>query len=148
MKKNTLNLSARRFAVLALLGAWCLAGCATTDSGVAPTQYPSTMKDWHGIDSVQFLQAFQLGDYTRLVVEPLDTSAAVLPPADDHSYPPTVAVLKKSDQLLLTELQRSLQGQLAVSGPSDTIPPGKTLRLRGKVLDIHPGSQAARYWGG
>ena len=37
-----------------MVGALFLCGCATT--AVRPTHYPSSAKDWNGVDSVEFLQ--------------------------------------------------------------------------------------------
>jgi len=132
---------------MAMLGSLLVCGCATTSP--RPTHYPSTALHWNGIDSVEFLQEFRLEDYSRLVVEPLDTSAAALPPKDENTYEPVVNVLKKPDSTILSQLQRVLKGKLDVSAQKpDSASPEKTLLLRGKVADIHPGSRAARYWGG
>jgi len=132
---------------MAVLGSLFVCGCATTSP--RPTHYPSTASHWNGIDSVEFLQEFRLEDYARLVVEPLDTSTAALPPKDENTYEPVVNVLKKTDSTVLAQLQRVLKGKLVVSDQKpDSTSPESTLLLRGKVADIHPGSQAARYWGG
>jgi hypothetical protein len=122
-------------------------GCATTPP--RPTHYPLSAKHWNGIDAVEFLQEFKLEDYSRLVVAPFDTSTAVLPPKEENTYQPTVTVLNQTDGIVLTELTQKLKGKLEVAAQkSDASPPEKTLLLRGKVADIHPGSQAARYWVG
>jgi hypothetical protein len=149
MKTRTVRFTVRQCALLATIGVFFLAGCTTTTTSMRPTHYPFSAKGWNSIDSVEFLQEFQLGSYTRLVVEPLDTSAAVLPPKDDNTYEPTVTVLKQTDGIVLAELAQKLKGKLEVSGQEpDTNSLEKTLLLRGKVAEIHPGSQAARYWGG
>jgi len=132
---------------MAIIGSLFLSGCVTT--AVRPAQYPSSAKGWNGIDSVEFLKEFRLQNYSRLVVEPLDTSATQLPPKDENTYEPVIAILKKTDNILLTEIAQKLKGQLEVSGQKpDAGSMDQTILLRGKVADIHPGSQAARYWAG
>ena len=134
-------------AVMAVITSLFVSGCATT--AVRPTQYPSSAKDWNGIDSVEFLKEFRLQNYSRLVVEPLDTSATQLPPKDENTYQPVMGVLKKTDSILLTEIAQKLKGQVEVTDQKpDAASMNQTILLRGKVADIHPGSQAARYWAG
>src|SRR5437016_8935712 len=88
-------------AAMAVIGSLFISGCATT--AVRPTQYPSSAKDWNGIDSVEFLKEFHLQNYSRLMVEPLDTSATQLPPKDENTYQPVMGVLKKTDSILRSE---------------------------------------------
>jgi hypothetical protein len=147
MKTQSVSTSLLRCALPALIGSLFFAGCATT--AVRPTQYPSKAWGWNGIDYVEFLQQFRLEDYSRLVVEPLDTTTAQLPPKEENTYEPTVNVLQKTDSTVLAELQRVLKGKCDVSNQKpDPASPEKVLLLRGKVADIQPGSRAARYWGG
>jgi hypothetical protein len=121
-------------------------GCATTP--VRPIQYPSSAKDWNGIDAVEFVQEWKLNDYSKLVVEPLDTSTTELPPKDENTYEPVIGVLKKTDGIVLSEIGQKLKGRMEVSGNKAEVSQPKRLVLRGRVADIHPGSQAARYFGG
>ena len=147
MKTQTINRLLRRFTTMGMIGSLFLCGCATT--AVRPTHYPSSAKDWNGIDSVEFLQEFRLADYARLVVEPLDTTATALPPKGENTYEPVVTVLKRADSVLLTEIAGKMKGTLEVSDKKpEAASLEKTLILRGKIADIHPGSQAARYWAG
>jgi hypothetical protein len=147
MKAKLCLSSIRLSAFLAVLGSIMLCGCASTP--VRPTQYPSSAKGWHGIDLVEFLQEFHLQDYSQLVLEPLDTSATKLPPKDENTYEPAVTLVKKADAIVLTEVERTVKDNIAVSAkkPGDSLLE-KTLLLRTKLDEVNPGSRAARYWVG
>ena len=128
-------------------------GCATTKVP-RPAQFPYSAKDWHDIDSVEFLKDFRLEDYSRLVLEPFDTSSTWLPPKDENTHEAAVVMLKRADNLLLTEIPRGLRRGKA-SSPlelTDNKPApealDRTLLLHGKVVRVDPGSRSARYWVG
>lgn len=129
-----------------------LTGCASTSSSTsdaaASNVYPHTLKGWHGVDSVEFLQAWKVSDYSRVAVGRFDSSGAKLPVESDNTYAPVLTVLKASDGVLLGEITRKLKGHLEVITPPVEASAEKTLLVSGKVVDIHPGSRAARYWGG
>ncbi|HEY2330164.1 MAG TPA: DUF4410 domain-containing protein [Verrucomicrobiae bacterium] len=128
-----------------------LSGCATTDStsGHAPALlHPASARDWHDIDSVEFLKDFKLADFSSLIVEAPDTTTTKLPDSSDNSYAPSVEVKNNIQTLLVEQLGKKLKGKLAVIAQKTASPAEKTLVLCTTVEDIHPGSQAARYWGG
>jgi len=137
----------RLMAFVAAAG-FLLAGCATTSTSQKPTKFSSSAKDWNGIDSVEFVQDFKVEDYARLVVLPLDTSKTALPPKEENTFAPVVLVLKKSDDLFRSHVAEKLRGILDVTNQLGEPPPAGTLLVRGRIADMHPGSQAARYWGG
>jgi len=147
MKTNMRGFSIRLGVLTAMLGSLFFCGCASTP--VRPVQYPSSAKGWHGIDLVEFLQEFHLQDYSRLVVEPLDSSATKLPPKDENTYIPVVTLIKAADTIVLTEVERTVKDSLAVSAKTTgDAPTEKALLLRTKLAEVNAGSRALRYWVG
>ena len=148
MNTNQMNDRHCRGALFVLLGAMFITGCATS-APPRPTQFPSTVSGWHGMDRVEFVQDWSLNSYSQILLEPADTSSATLPPKDENTYQPTVTVLQRTDGIFLGELNRAVGGNPpATMRDTHAALPERVLLLRTKVVDIHPGSQAARYWGG
>ncbi len=133
---------------LLLLGAIFLTGCATSGSR-RPAKIPFSAKHWNGMDSIEFLQDWRLGSYSRVIIEPIDTAGAKLPPKDENTYEPTITVLKRADSVIEGRLNRVLGGTPPASiRAAGSPPPDGALVLRSKVVEINPGSQAARYFVG
>jgi hypothetical protein len=110
------------------------------------TTAPGKYTDWGGeIDELEILTSFKLADYDRVVVEPFDTSAVKLPDADDNTYVPVKRVLSRARDPFASGLAELPQPVLAGELRK---PEGGALVVRGKVLKMDPGSQAARYWAG
>lgn len=127
------------------LSLFAVPGGASARSKPAPTA-PGRYTDWGGdIDELEILAPFRLGDYDRVVVEPLDVSATPLPEPNDNTYLPVRRVLARAAEPFvegLAELQQPvLVGRVRR-------PEGGALVIRGRVLKMDPGSQAARYWAG
>ena len=123
-----------------------LAGCASAPT-VHPAHYPFTAENWNGIDNVEFLAGIHLRDYSQLVMEPIDTSSTPTPPLGDNTYAPVVEMLGRMDGILARQAGIGLDGKLAVT----TNKPErleKALLFRGEVMEIVPGSRAARFWVG
>jgi hypothetical protein len=118
------------------------------DKKPAPTT-PGKYTEWGGeIDELEILEPFRLAEYSRVAVEPFDTSATPLPDADDNSYAPAKNVLARAAQTFVEGFSESLpRPGAAVAEPGKENGPG-TLIVRGKVTTMDPGSKAARYWGG
>jgi Domain of unknown function (DUF4410) len=140
----------RTFASLsfALLLALCLAAPAVANGKAGPTT-PGKYTDWRGeIDELEVVSPFKLADFTRIVVEPFDVSATPLPEASDNTFEPVKKVLAGIAPPFVEGLHGELSKlpvSLAKEGESAA---PQELRIRGKVLVMDPGSQAARYWGG
>lgn len=123
----------------------------------APTA-PGKYSDWNGdIDKVEVVIAWKLGDYRRVVVLPLDTSAVELPDKDDNTYEPVKMILAGATPPMATGLATHVRPGVEVimappEAPGTTGSPGGgepgTLLVRGKVLSMDPGSRAARYFAG
>lgn len=114
----------------------------------APTA-PGKYTDWAGeVDELEIVEPFKLADYDRIVVEPFDTSATPLPEAKDNTYTPVKNVLAS----VAPPFAEGLSGELS-KPPAEVGEAGKkaepgALVVRGKVVTMDPGSQAARYWAG
>jgi len=146
MKSETQNHHLSTCALAIVAGSLLLAGCSTPAK--RPTQYPFSAKDWNGMDSVEFVQELKAEEFSRLVVQPLDTAATKLPPPEENTYAPAMRMIKLTDSILLTEIA----GKAPALQVSDQLPDAasvdKTLLLRGRIDEMNPGSRAARYWVG
>lgn len=130
---------------LALLLASALAAPAMARK--AASTAPGKYTEWNDeIDELEIVSPFKLSDYAEVVVEPFDTSAAPLPDKDDNTYEPVKKVLAS----ITPPFVEGLSGEL--SRPPVSLARGETgpraLVIRGKVVELDPGSKAARYWGG
>lgn len=140
-----MNPQARRWvAVLALLAfALPLAAAKGKKSLTAPGRY----KDWADeIDRVEILKTFALKDYDRVVVQPFDAKDVELPEKDDNTYGPVKSVLSHAAEPFLDGLSNVLPEKMQVGKGEGG--ESRTLKIRGKIELMDPGSQAARYWVG
>lgn len=113
----------------------------------APTT-PGKYIDWGGeVDELEIIEPLKLADYERIVVEPFDTSETPLPEEDDNTWAPVKKVLASVTPPFVEGLSGVLSRPSAGVGETGKAEPG-SLVIRGKVLTMDPGSQAARYWGG
>lgn len=134
---------------LTLAAGLLLVGCASGPAGrsALPQNYPATKEDWNGntVDQVEFLKPFTLNSYSAVVVEPLDTSSTALPDKDDNTHQSAREALAKVTPVFT-------QGVTQTLGPWATVRSGSagagTLSLRCAVVEINPGSRAARYFVG
>jgi hypothetical protein len=74
-----------------------------------------------------------------------------LPKQDDNTYPPTATALSKATDFFITGIKKRVAGKLEASiaeqAPTADAAKG-VLLIRGEVLELNPGSRAARYWVG
>lgn len=103
------------------------------------TTEPGTYKEWGpDIDELEILQTFHFADYSKIAVEPIDTSAA---DTKDKGVANAAAAVT-SDFVL--ELGKQVKAAVNVDEkPKQTT---GTLIIRAKVTNMDPGSRAARYW--
>ncbi len=104
---------------------------------------PGSYTDWNDVDQVTIVQPFQLGSYSRVVVQPLDTRNATMPDAKDNSYSAVKEALANSTQPFtqgLSEKMKTLPVQAGQGGGA------KALIIRARITKSDPGSQAARYF--
>jgi hypothetical protein len=115
---------------------------APPSSGAAK---PGRYTDFHDVDEVTIVQPFQLANYKTVVVAPVDTRNAPLPPEKDNSYADVKTALATSTELFVQGMQQKAGGLQVRSGQSGG---ADALLVRTRITKSDPGSQAARYWGG
>ena len=126
-----------------------VAGPAEAKKKKGASTEPGRYTDWKGeIDQLEILKKFSLGDYTRIVVEPVDTSATPLPEKDDNTYEPVKTVLAKVTDPFVEGLTGELEKDAGLSVKKGKEGGAGDLLIRARIDVMDPGSQAARYWGG
>ena len=128
----------RLFAVAVLAIALAASGAKKT-----PTA-PGTYKEWGpDIDSIEIVKTFRASDYSKIVVQPLDTSST--PKAEEADMVERVAKVAASatEPFLIGVKKGFPDASIAKSATA----PG-TLIVRGKVTVLDPGSRAKRMWVG
>lgn len=132
-------------AVLVVIVLAAAPAAAAKKASTAPGKYT----DWNEeIDRLEIVETFELGDYDRLVIAQLDAASTQLPSEDDNTYAAVKQVLADTATPLVEGVREAEGKKLpAEVGAADVATP-KTLLVRGKVLEMDPGSRAARYWGG
>lgn len=114
----------------------------------APTA-PGKYKQWGpDIDEIEIVKALKVSEYDKIVVVPFDTSAAPLPDKSDKSYNSIKSVLEGYSLTLAEALRKELKAKAELETANKAPKSPKTLIIRGKVLDLSPGSRAKRYVGG
>jgi hypothetical protein len=141
-----ITIERRLVSVLLLLTTFTvlLAGCATNQSTVRKA--PPTPRDWHFMDSMELVQQFRLADYSRLVFENVSTNGVKLPPTDENTYPNAITALQRTDGIILSELQKRCQTLAVTTQMPEQASADGILVLRATVVQVDPGSRAARYW--
>ena len=110
---------------------------------------PGKYTEWNGeIDELEIVESFKLADYDRIVVEPFDTSATPLPEEKDNTYAPVKSILASVGPPFAAGLSAVLSKPPIEVGEAGKAPSSGALVVRGKVINMDPGSQAARYWAG
>jgi hypothetical protein len=113
-----------------------------------PSIEPGKYEEWNEeIDELEIVETFKLSDYSKVVVEPFDTDGTPLPEKDDNTYEPVQQVLKDPAGPFREGLTGELERKIEVSQESGGKAAG-TLIVRNKMLNLDPGSKAARYWAG
>jgi len=105
---------------------------------------PGTYKEWGpDIDSIEIVKTFKAADYSKIVVQPLDTSST--PKAEEADMVERVAKVAASatEPFLIGVKKGFPDASIAKSASA----PG-TLIVRGKVTVLDPGSRAKRMWVG
>ncbi len=103
---------------------------------------PGTYHEWHDIDEVTILRTFDPSAFDQIAVESFDTSGVQLPPADDNTFRSVQAALRTMKPAFIEGLERKAQRKRGATASH------RTLVIRGRLLKVDPGSQAARYWVG
>jgi len=130
--------SRRLFPIAILAVAIVASGAKKTPT--APGKYQEWGPD---IDSIEIVKTFKASDYSKVVVQPLDTSST--PKAEEADMVERVAkvVASATEPFLLGVKKGFPDATIAKSASA----PG-TLIVRGKVTVLDPGSRAKRMWVG
>lgn len=108
---------------------------------------PGSYKEWGpNIDEIQIIKKFHTADYKNIVVEPFKTSEVKMPEKEDNSYKPVVNVLASATETFVSGLRSETDRTVSISEKAPKS--SDTLIVRGKVVEINPGSRAARYFAG
>jgi hypothetical protein len=135
-----------------LFGCILLTSCTTGPQVRLDAPAGATVeKGWKGlIDSFVLVRDFNVAEYGKIVVEPLDTTTTPLPPKDKNTYEPTYLVLKTSSSIFVMGMKQAF---LEAKHPVEPVlsegaaqKDGKVLIVRGTVTQMEPGSKALRYW--
>jgi len=114
----------------------------------APTA-PGTYKAWGpDIDQMEIVKTFKMADYDKVAVVPFDTAETPLPDPKDRSYETIKSVLDGYTLTLVEALKPELKAKADVERAERAPKSVRTLIVRGKVLDLSPGSRAKRYVAG
>ena len=132
-----------------MLCALFLSSVAVYGRGHAAPTAPGTYKEWGpDIDQIEILQTFHIGDYDRIVVEPVDTSSTPMPDQKEKWYGTMKSALASYNVWFMEAFSPELKAKAKVE-ESDRAPKRSgTLIIRGAVLDMDPGSRAGRYFAG
>jgi hypothetical protein len=107
---------------------------------------PGKYSNWGGqIDKLEIVAPFKLASYSRIVVEPFDTSSTPLPKAQDSTYVPVKNALANTTPTLAAVLSAALPATPAQVEEPGTSPEAGALVVRGKVLTMDPGSEIPVY---
>ena len=138
--------TSRRLFVMLLIVVFAMPLMARGKKGSSSTA-PGNYKDWGpDIDQIEIVETFHFSDYSRVVVTPFGTDDVELPGKDDNTYEPVKKVLASSTEGFVQGLRGSIDPKVAIE---DKAPKSAgTLVIRGKVVEMDPGSKAARYWAG
>jgi hypothetical protein len=126
-------------------------GCASereTAQKALPPVIPTTVENWNGkIQRVIFVKKFQLTDYGKVVVAPVDVSGVKVPPPEDSTHAAVADIVNRTTDLLAGGMRMKLKDVTPVEIAGAANPAsGKALLVRARVTDMNPGSQAQRYY--
>jgi hypothetical protein len=108
---------------------------------------PGKYKEWGpDIDELEIVKTFRFADYNKIVVEPFNTDGVALPDKDDNTYVPVKGVLASAAEGFVQGLRGKVDARVTIDEKPGT--GSDTLIIRAKVLELDPGSRAARYWAG
>jgi hypothetical protein len=105
---------------------------------------PGKYKEWGpDIDSIEIVKTFKASDYSKVVVQPLDTSST--PKAEEQDMVEKVAkVAANATEPFLAGVRKGFPDAAVAQNAAAT----GTLIVRGKVTVLEPGSRAKRMWVG
>ncbi len=123
----------------ALLATLALGAFAAKKAPTVPGKYEAWGPD---IDSIEIVSPFRTADYARVVVEPLDTTAAPRPEDRDMQEKFDKSMTHATEQFLAG----IRKGRADVTLQSTAADGRRAILIRGKVVTMDPGSRAKRMW--
>ena len=128
----------RRISAVAVL-ITAVAAMAAKKAPTAPGKYAEWGPD---IDSIEIVKTFRFADYSKVVVQPLDTSST--PKAEEADMVEKVEkVAANATAPFLEGVKKGVPDAALASSPVSA-----GLIVRGKVTTLDPGSRAKRMWVG
>ena len=125
-----------------LVSAISLSSLFARGASTAPGKY----EDWNDLDHIQIMQPFAIATYQAIVIAPVTSKGAELPDANDNSYQPIMDALSKMTATfakgVADEAPRGMNVSQGANGGAGA------LLVRAHVTVVHPGSEAARHFGG
>ena len=117
------------------------------DKKATASTEPGKYKEWGpDIDEIEIVKTFKFADYSKIVVVPFDTSEVKLPEKDDNTYEPVQTVLASATEGFIQGLRGGVEAKVTMDEKPKKA--SDTLVIRGKVLEMAPGSKAKRYFAG
>jgi hypothetical protein len=108
---------------------------------------PGKYMEWGpDIDEIEIVKTFTFAGYTKIYVKPFDTAETPLPDKDDNTYEPVKKSLANSADGFALGLREHVTQKVTISEKPEK--EGGSLVIQAKVVNMNPGSQAARYWAG
>jgi len=144
----------RNFCVfLSIVALGFLVSCATTSPpGSAPEKAsPGKYTKWNGlIDELEIVQGFSIGNFSKVILLPIETASTPLPDKGDNTFEPVTMVLGQVDSIFMEGFKNGLKDVRNVSvGSAQVTPTGPgALIIKAKVITMSPGSKALRYFVG
>lgn len=142
-----ISVSRRVFVASLLIVAMSAPAFARGKKKASGSTAPGKYQEWGpDIDEIEILKTFHLSDYKTIVVQEFDTDSVKLPDKDDNTYQPVKKVLASATEGLVQGMRGNVDQKVVMSDSGSKN--ADTLIIRGKVLQMNPGSKAARVWAG
>jgi hypothetical protein len=142
------KLSFARVAVVCLVAiAVSIPAEARRKKSPAASTEPGTYQKWGpDIDEIEVVKTFNAADYKTIAVVPFDTDDVQLPKPEDNTYEPVKKVLGSVTDPFVESLSEHTAAKVSLEAKPEKA--AGTLIVRAKVLEMDPGSKAARYFAG
>ncbi len=138
----TKNISRLLLTALVLGAGFIPANLPARGASNAPGKY----EDWNDLDHIQIMQPFAIANYKSIVVAPVTSKGAELPEASDNSYKPIMDALGKMTATFANGFAEEAPRGMSVT--QGTAAGAGALLIKTRVTVVHPGSEAARHFGG
>jgi hypothetical protein len=143
MPARTGGLKMRRAGIVAAALLLCLASMDVVARDAVTRR--GTYTNWGpDIDSIEIVSTFDASDYDAIAIGDFSTSSTPRPKKGDNSYDAVAEALRSVEAQLVDGARRESEKRVAGGATKKA----RTLLVRGRVLEMDPGSRAGRYWSG